>query len=189
MIMNNKIITTALLILTAAVGFLLVQNIKLSNKVDEMTASKEVAITPVTPNIKPAGLPAVSPFDKPNVDPLANQFPAESGKMPELTAIKFDRTIHDFGKIYEGELVRTVFRFENTGKNPLIISNAQGSCGCTVPKWPQHPVPPGGMDEIAVEFNSAGKMGQNEKTVTVTSNTNPATIVLTVKATVVPKDK
>lgn len=189
MIMNNKITTALLFILTATVGFLFVQNLRLSEKVDELLASKEVAITPVTPDIKPAGLPPVSPFDRPNVDPLANQFPAEPGKMPELTTIKFDKTVHDFGKINEGESVRTVFRFENTGKNPLIISNALGSCGCTVPKWPQHPVPPSGMEEIAVEFNSSGKSGQNEKTVTVTSNTNPATIVLTIKATVVPKDK
>ncbi|MES2619481.1 MAG: DUF1573 domain-containing protein, partial [Bacteroidota bacterium] len=107
----------------------------------------------------------------------------------EPTTLSFDRTLHNFGKIKEGEKVKTVFRFKNTGNKPLIISNATGSCGCTVPKWPQKPVQPGASDEIAVEFNSDGKQGENDKTVTVTANTEPAVNLLTIRATVNPKDK
>ncbi len=187
--MNNKITIAILTILSVAIAFLFVQNYKLEEKVDELIIAKEVAITPVIPGTSPTNPSAASPFDKPNVDPLANQFPAESGKMPEPTTVKFDKTVHDFGRINEGELAKTVFKFTNTGKTPLIISNAQGSCGCTVPKWPQHPVKAGQTEEIAVEFNSSGKNGQNEKTVTVTANTDPASIVLTIKSTVIPKDK
>jgi hypothetical protein len=184
--MKKMIVPLVLVVLTVSVSYLFWQNFRLNEKVDAMQ-QQSVSITPVNPSTSanPAG---VSEFDKPNVDPLASQFPP-SQPAAEATSIKFDKALHDFGKINEGELVRTTFRFTNTGKNPLIISNAVGSCGCTVPKWPQHPVPPGGMDEIAVEFNSAGKRGENDKTVTVTANTTPANNTLTIRATVVPNDK
>lgn len=187
--MNNKITATLLVILTVAVLFLFFQNFKLGKKVDELSVSNEVKITPVTSETLPANPLETSPFDKPNVDPLANQLSPESGEMSELTTIKFDKSVHDFGRIKEGAVAKTVFKFTNIGKNPLIISNAQGSCGCTVPKWPQRPVKPGETEEIAVEFNSEGKSGENEKTVTVTANTNPPTITLTIKSIVIPKDK
>ena len=66
-----------------------------------------------------------------------------------------------------------VFKFKNTGSEPLVISNAKGSCGCTVPTWPKEPVPPGGVGEIKIEFNTKGKPGRQSKRVTVTGNTVP----------------
>ena len=157
---------------------------------EELIAAKEtIKITPVNPKNNLANPAATSPFDKPNVDPLANQFPPESGKAPEPTNMVFPTLVHNFGRINEGDVVRTVFKFTNTGKNPLIIRNAQGSCGCTVPRWPQHPVKSGANDEIGVEFNSEGKRGEVEKTVTVSANTNPPQTTLIIKATIIPKDK
>ena len=188
--MNNKLVTGLLVILTASVAFLVVQNFQLNKKIEGLSKTTEdVNITPVFPQPGPANPVGANPFDKPNVDPLANQFLPESAPKPEPTTISFDRILHNFGKIKEGEKVKTVFRFKNTGKKLLIISNATGSCGCTVPKWPQQPVQPGASDEIAVEFNSEGKAGENDKTVTVTANTEPSVNLLTIKATVIPKDK
>jgi hypothetical protein len=188
--MNNKLTTFIILLLLCAVGFLGIQNYHLAKQNEELSnPMPEVKITPVPKEPQPANPEGASPFDRPNVDPRANDFPPESAKMPALTSIKFDRLVHDFGRINEGEKVKTVFRFTNTGKNPLIISNAQGSCGCTVAIWPQHPVKAGGTDEIVVAFDSHDKHGEVEKTVTVVANTNPASTVLTIKSTIVPRDK
>lgn len=107
---------------------------------------------------------------------------APTGKAPVM---KFETTSHDFGTISQGERVTTQFRFKNTGGTDLVISEAHGSCGCTVPDYPKKPIPPGGEDVIKVEFNSEGKSGKNEKTVTLTTNCEPPTLVLTIMADVV----
>jgi len=90
--------------------------------------------------------------------------------------IKFEKNAYDFGKISSGEKVTYNFKFENTGKSPLIISNATASCGCTVPEFPHEPIPPGGKGEVKVIFNSQGKSGMQHKVVTVTSNTVPPAV-------------
>jgi hypothetical protein len=78
------------------------------------------------------------------------------------------------------------FKFKSTGKTALIISNADASCGCTVPSWPRNPIPPGGTGEIEVSFNSANKTaGQTTKRVTVSANTFPAQTVLYIKGNLV----
>lgn len=188
--MNNKIVTAVLVILIGAVSFLAIQNYTLNKKVTELSpATEEVKIAPVYPESKLANPPGASPFDKPNVDPLANQLPPESPAPDQVTTIKFDKTAHDFGRINEGEVVHTIFKFTNTGKLPLVISHAQGSCGCTVPQWPRTATKPGESGEIAVQFDSHGKMGETEKTVTVEANTHPASVVLTIKSSVIPKAK
>jgi len=92
----------------------------------------------------------------------------------DLPVIKFERETHDFGKIKSGDLVHYDFKFTNTGKSPLIITNATATCGCTKPEYPKTPVAPGASDVIKVTFNSTGKMGLQDKQVTVTANTNPA---------------
>ncbi len=89
------------------------------------------------------------------------------------TTIRYDDDKFEFGTVEEGDVVKHVFKFTNTGKEPLVISNAKGSCGCTVPTWPHEPVPPGGVGEIKVEFNTKGKPGNQSKRVTVTANTVP----------------
>ena len=89
--------------------------------------------------------------------------------------ITFERDIYDFEKIKQGEKVQHEFKFKNTGKSPLIISNATATCGCTVPEIPKEPILPGKEGVIKVVFNSEGKMGMQDKVVTVTSNANPNT--------------
>ena len=98
--------------------------------------------------------------------------------------ISYQETEFDFGAIKEGETVTHVFNFTNTGKEPLIISNAKGSCGCTVPSWPREPIPPGGKGDIKVEFNSKGKTGLQTKKVTITANTEPTQTFLTISGNV-----
>ena len=89
------------------------------------------------------------------------------------TEMTFSETTFDFGTIQEGEKVAHTYAFTNSGNEPLILSNAKGSCGCTVPKWPREPIPPGGTGEITVEFNSKNKKGKRNQKVTITANTNP----------------
>jgi hypothetical protein len=95
---------------------------------------------------------------------------------PENAAvISFESGMYNFGKINQGEKVNHEFKFKNTGKSPLIISNATATCGCTTPDIPKEPIKPGDSGVIKVVFNSTGKMGMQDKIVTITSNANPAT--------------
>lgn len=90
-----------------------------------------------------------------------------------VPVMKFEYVTHDFGKIKQGDKVNYKFNFTNTGKSPLIISNAQASCGCTKPVWPSGPIKPGASGLIDVTFDSAGKIGLQDKMITITANTNP----------------
>ena len=102
----------------------------------------------------------------------------------ELTAMKLDRMEHDFGKIPDTAPVETKFVITNTGDKPLLITNAQGSCGCTVPEFPKEPIAPGESKDMKVSFNPNGKEGVNNKTVTITANTEPATTIINIKSDV-----
>lgn len=96
----------------------------------------------------------------------------------EPAVIKFTEESFDFGKVTDGDKVTHVFKFSNTSAQPLIISNASASCGCTTPTWPKEPILPGKEGEISVTFNSAGKVGLQDKQITVTANTEPAQSVV-----------
>lgn len=100
---------------------------------------------------------------------------------PEL---KFDIETYDFGTIKQGDKVTHDFDFVNTGKEPLVITQASGSCGCTVPLWPKEPITKGSKATIHVEFNSTGKMGMQDKTVTITSNSKSGPKILHLKGNV-----
>jgi hypothetical protein len=84
--------------------------------------------------------------------------------------IKFTEEKYDFGSIKQGDVVDHVFKFKNTGTQPLVISNVQASCGCTIPDWTKEPVAPGKTGMISAKFNSAGKMGMQTKVLTIESN-------------------
>lgn len=118
----------------------------------------------------------------------SNQLSIESSGVEEAlpqTTIKWDRATHDFGTIQEGEKVRTTFTITNTGDNPLIINNAKGSCGCTVPKVDKNvPIAPGATTEIEVEFNSKGRPGKNSKNVDLFGNFSPSPSRATITASV-----
>ncbi|MDB5148419.1 MAG: hypothetical protein JWQ57_2439 [Mucilaginibacter sp.] len=97
-----------------------------------------------------------------------------AAKAANAPVAKFEKESHDFGKITEGDKVSYDFKFTNTGKSPLIITNARATCGCTTPVWPKAPVKPGESGVIGVTFNSAGKSGLQDKQITITANTLPA---------------
>jgi len=117
-------------------------------------------------------------------NPITAEKVKKTGPLPELS---FDKLRHNFGKINQGESVSHQFVFTNTGEAELIINNAKGSCGCTVPKWPREPISPGESEEIKVTFNTAGKSGKQSKTITLVTNAIPNTIVLTISAEVLTK--
>ena len=100
------------------------------------------------------------------------------------TTMQFEQTDFDFGSVKEGEKVKHTYKFKNTGSEPLIISSAKGSCGCTVPKWPSEPIAPGATGQIDVEFDSKGKPGKQTKRVTVNANTVPAQTFLNISGNV-----
>jgi len=100
------------------------------------------------------------------------------------TVMVFDKMVHDFGVMTEGEEREYSFRFTNNGNEPLFIESAKGSCGCTVPMWPKDAIAPGASGEIKVKFNSKNKKGNNQKKVTLISNTDPVATVLTITAQV-----
>jgi len=110
----------------------------------------------------------------------------ETPKM-EPTLITFTETNHDFGKVTAGEKVSHTFMFKNSGDKPLVVSQVQPSCGCTVPQWSNDPIAPGKEGSIQVVFNSEGKHGMQHKSVTVVSNTKPAAHQLTFTAEVISK--
>jgi len=99
-------------------------------------------------------------------------------------SFKFKAESHDFGKIKEGVQATHEFEFTNTGKGPLIISNVAASCGCTTPDWTREPIAPGKTGKIKAVYNSQGRPGQFTKQVTVTSNAEEATKVLTISGLV-----
>jgi LEA14-like dessication related protein len=104
--------------------------------------------------------------------------------------LKFEVEEYNFGTVKQGEVVTYDFNFISTGKEPLIISNAQATCGCTVPSWPKEPMKKGEKGTIKVSFNSTGKMRMQDKTVTITSNAKSGSKVLHIKGnveTVAPK--
>lgn len=105
------------------------------------------------------------------------------------TAMKFAEELHHFGTVEVESENLYAFEFTNTGSEPLMISNAKGSCGCTVPNWPKDPILPGQTGVIDVKFTpNAGQAGQEvEKVVTVTANTNPENTMVRIKANVVAK--
>lgn len=113
-----------------------------------------------------------------------NTASGENNKNDDQPFFEFVEEVVDFGKITQGEVVSATFKFRNVGKANLIISSAQGSCGCTVPEWPKEPIKPGEDGRIEVTFNSNGKQGLQNKTITLVANTVPNTKVLAIKGEV-----
>lgn len=101
--------------------------------------------------------------------------------------LKFGKEIHDFGTLKEGPVATYTFEVTNTGNAPVVIANAQASCGCTTPEWKNDPIMPGAKSTIRVGYNTSGRPGNFNKTITVTSNAENSTIVLTIKGDVKAK--
>ena len=103
---------------------------------------------------------------------------------PNAAEISFEKTVHDYGTIVRGSNGTCEFKFTNTGKEPLILSKPRSSCGCTVPTWPKEPILPGNSDMIKVTYNT-NTIGPINKTVTVSSNAQTSTVILSIKGKVV----
>jgi hypothetical protein len=103
----------------------------------------------------------------------------------DTAIISFKEYEHDFGKLAEGEKIACIFIFENTGKGRLVISSATTSCGCTVSKYDNKPVPPGGTGNIEVVFDSSGRNGKQTKTITVMSNASKPIVLLKITGEVI----
>lgn len=104
-----------------------------------------------------------------------------------LPKIEFDQMEYDFGTIVEGEKVDGVFKVTNAGKTDLIITNVKPSCGCTTPDWTKEAIAPGASGEIKFQFNSAGRVGKQHKSITVKTNAEKVTQVIRIKGTVTAK--
>jgi len=118
-------------------------------------------------------------------DAITNSASANGKLNTDLPEMTFEEEVFDFGKITQGEKVSHSFTFKNTGKKSLIISNAEGSCGCTIPEWPKQPILPDGTGKINVVFSSEGKSGTMEKTITIVTNCEPATRIIRIKTEII----
>tara|TARA_R110001592_G_scaffold359340_2_gene665632 strand:+ start:74354 stop:74878 length:525 start_codon:yes stop_codon:yes gene_type:complete len=154
---------------------LIANTVIVSNKdsIDQGRLVGRVNQAPAAPIASPA-LPANN-----NIAPEAPSAPAGPS-----TTINFSETEHTFGKINQDSENTKIFSFTNTGSEPLIIQKATGSCGCTVPKFPKEPIAPGATGEIEVVYKPGKQKGSQQKTVTVTANTEPAQTMLYIKAEV-----
>lgn len=106
----------------------------------------------------------------------------EEASIP-TTTVEWETKSYDFGDIQQNAKQKYVFKFTNTGDNPLVITEAKAGCGCTVPKKPEEPVAPGESGEIEVEYNGSGN-GKISKNVTVRLNTEAGTEILNISANV-----
>lgn len=98
--------------------------------------------------------------------------------------IEFKKDVHDYGELKYGANGTYTFDFKNTGNAPLIISNAKGSCNCTVPSWPKEPINPGETGKITVHYDTK-RSGVINKSVTITSNAaNDPSKILRIKGNV-----
>jgi Protein of unknown function (DUF1573) len=171
--MSNGLKVGLLIVIAGALGFLGFSQWKKGQDNIESRVVENTEGSLVSNNTTPS-----QPISKPAND---------AGKASEgrtKTSITFDKKEHNFGKMKQGDQVECVFKVTNTGTEPLIIEEAHGSCGCTVPDYPKEPIPGGQTRDIKVKFNSAGKKGSQSKTVTLTANTEPLQSVLTIKAEV-----
>ncbi len=109
--------------------------------------------------------------------------------LQEITVVQIIDSAYNFGKITDGEKVEYSYRFKNIGTKPLVIIDASASCGCTIPQKPEKPILPGETGFIKIVFDSKGRVGAAHKTITVTSNAQPAFPELVLTGDVVAKEQ
>lgn len=189
--MLNKVtigLVSAVLVLTAYNTYK-ISNLKVSNVIDRGNTPNVSQPTPPTTNtnsVNQPGTPLSTTVNSSQNNPLTANNNVPVGP---TTTINFKEELHDFGSVDPETENEYSFEFKNTGTEPLSISNARGSCGCTVPNWPKEPIMPGETGTIDVVFRpSKGQAGHDqEKTVTVTANTEPANTIVRIKAFVNPE--
>jgi len=113
---------------------------------------------------------------------------APASTNPNAPKLIFKEETYSFGEVPEGPQVTHEFKFSNTGKEPLILSNVKASCGCTTPSWPKEPILPGKDAIILVTYNTQGRPGPFTKSITITSNADTPSKVIFIKGEVVKED-
>jgi hypothetical protein len=101
--------------------------------------------------------------------------------------IRFEEPLHDFGDVVQGETVSYVFTFENIGNETLVISNVLTTCGCTATEWPRIPIAPGKSGQITARFNTVGKIGKQDKILTILSNAENPQEKISLKSNILPR--
>jgi hypothetical protein len=124
-----------------------------------------------------------------NISVATNSDTTRSVEKVPLTTVQWLDSSIQFVKIKEGTLVDISFRFLNTGKNPLVFSNVEASCGCTIAEKPELPIQPGKQGSIKATFNSSGRVGMNHKTLTAYLNTIDGNYPLTFDVDVIAAKK
>ncbi|MEZ4829575.1 MAG: DUF1573 domain-containing protein [Bacteroidia bacterium] len=151
----------------------------------EMATPQPKPAQPATIEVAPAA-PATVTNPAPQPVPAVPSYLQEAKEMAE-TSIQFEGDSYNYGKVESGAVVTHTFKFTNTGTEPLKLTRVKASCGCTTPKWSQNAVEPGQEGFIDVSFNSAGKVGVQTKTITVTGNFPGNNKVLRISGEVLPK--
>jgi hypothetical protein len=155
---------------------------ELNSGIAPTTGITPTATMPQQPAIQGQPAPASNPAQQP-VQPATPPVPTGP-----TTKMSFNEEVWDFGTVKEGKKVEHIYKFKNTGNEPLVISNASGSCGCTVPQWPKEPIAPGKSGEIKVVFDSEGKAGKRNQEVTIVANTEPSTLKIRMTGEVLAKN-
>ncbi|NLL27715.1 MAG: DUF1573 domain-containing protein [Bacteroidales bacterium] len=120
-----------------------------------------------------------------STDVVNNPSSADNINSDSGPVITFEKTEHDFGDIMQGEKVEFAFKFTNTGNKDLVITSHSSSCGCTVPEYPKGVISPNKSDLIRVAFDSKGREGRINKSVTISTNASQRSTVLTIKANII----
>jgi hypothetical protein len=176
--MSNGLKVGILVVLAGALGFIGYTQLKKGMGDIESRPAETATMSTTDPNATASTNAGLQNGE------LAN---TENGKLSETrakTTMTLDKKEHDFGTIKQGDQVECAFKVTNSGSQPLILEEAHGSCGCTVPDYPKDPIPVGESRDIKVKFNSTGKKGKQSKTVTITANTEPIQTIVTIHAMV-----
>jgi len=152
--------------------------------VNAQDAKQQVAPTPTPKVTKPAPLPG---SQLPAQQAEAGKDATDKPVGPDAGIFKFKEETHDFGEVPDGPKAEYDFEFRNVGKSPIVITEAHGSCGCTVPEWPKEPIKPKHKGKIHVTYNTAGRVGPINKDVTITSNAQQSVMKLHITGMVMPK--
>jgi hypothetical protein len=167
-----------------------ISNIKIENVIEQPNRSNTVNTNAVPQQSNIAANPSMENLNtqssNPNTITPAQQNPGQTqtASSGPTTSIQFKNEVHDFGNVDVETENSYAFEFTNTGTEPLTITNARGSCGCTVPDWPKQAIKPNETATIDVIFRpSKGQAGvAQEKTVTVEANTEPKNTIVKIKA-------
>lgn len=134
-------------------------------------------------------LATAATFAQAKTDVKAPEQKTETPANPNAPKLEFVEETHNFGSIPEGPQATHEFKFRNTGKEPLILTNVKASCGCTTPSWPKEPVLPGKEAVITATYNTQGRPGSFTKSITVTSNASEPSKVIYIKGEVIKAEE